>query len=165
MKNSNYISTSNRIIQIFNNSERNIDKKTVDSFGEEWSSFNTFSDKEINLLGNEYFDIVTEKMLNANSIMADFGCGSGRFSKFWQNKVKKIFAIDPSNAVFAADKLIGKDENVEIIQASISDLPFEDNFFDFGMSIGVLHHIPDTKMALNDCVKKIKKGGYFYLYL
>ena len=165
MKNSNYISTSNRIIQIFNNSERNIDKKTVDSFGEEWSSFNTFSDKEVNLLGNEYFDIVTEKMLNANSIMADFGCGSGRFSKFWQNKVKKIFAIDPSNAVFAADKLIGKDENVEIIQASISDLPFEDNFFDFGMSIGVLHHIPDTKMALNDCVKKIKKGGYFYLYL
>ena len=33
------------------------------------------------------------------------------------------------------------------------------------MSIGVLHHIPDTQQALNDCVKKIKKKGYFYVYL
>ena len=33
------------------------------------------------------------------------------------------------------------------------------------MSIGVLHHIPDTPKALSDCVKKIKIGGYFYVYL
>jgi hypothetical protein len=33
------------------------------------------------------------------------------------------------------------------------------------MSIGVLHHIPNTKKALIDCVKKVKKGGYFFVYL
>jgi hypothetical protein len=33
------------------------------------------------------------------------------------------------------------------------------------MSIGVLHHIPDTQKAMIDCVKKVKKGGYFYVYL
>jgi len=33
------------------------------------------------------------------------------------------------------------------------------------MSIGVLHHIPNTRKALLDCVKKVKKGGYFYVYL
>jgi SAM-dependent methyltransferase len=33
------------------------------------------------------------------------------------------------------------------------------------MSIGVFHHIPDTRKALNDCVKKVKKGGYFFVYL
>lgn len=161
----NYISTQNRIIKVFNNSERNIDKKTVDSFGEEWSDFNKFDSSEIELLGGEYFDIVTNEIINSESVIADFGCGSGRFSKYWQGKVKKIYAIDPSNAVLAADKLIGKDENVEIIKASISDLPFDDNYFDFGMSIGVLHHIPDTQLAMNDCVKKIKVGGYFYVYL
>ena len=37
--------------------------------------------------------------------------------------------------------------------------------FDFGMSVGVLHHIPDTPKALKDCVKKIKRDGYFYVYL
>jgi hypothetical protein len=29
----------------------------------------------------------------------------------------------------------------------------------------VLHHIPDTKKALNDCVKKIRPGGFFLVYL
>lgn len=161
----NYISTNNRIIKVFNDSERNIDKKTVDSFGEEWSDFNKFDSSEIELLGGEYFDIVTNEIINSESVIADFGCGSGRFSKYWQGKVKKIYAIDPSNAVLAADKLIGKDDNIEIIKASISDLPFDDNYFDFGMSIGVLHHIPDTQMAMIDCVKKIKVGGFFYVYL
>src|SRR6476469_4313584 len=33
------------------------------------------------------------------------------------------------------------------------------------MSVGVLHHITDTLKAMNDCVKKVKKGGYFYVYL
>lgn len=33
------------------------------------------------------------------------------------------------------------------------------------MSIGVLHHIPDTQKAMIDCVKKVKIGGYFYTYL
>lgn len=159
------IKTNNRSIIVYENSEENIDIKTVKSFGEEWSDFNKFKDEEIDSLGEEYFDIIDDNMVNENTIMADFGCGSGRFSKYWQRKVKKIYAIDPSIAVLSADNLIGEDESVEIVKASISNLPFEDNFFDFGMSIGVLHHIPDTQKAMNDCVKKIKHGGYFYTYL
>ncbi len=42
---------------------------------------------------------------------------------------------------------------------------FPDETFDFAMSVGVLHHVPDTKKAMIDCVKKVKKGGYFYVYL
>ena len=159
------IKTKNRNIIVYENSEENIDTETVESFGEEWSDFNNFKDEEILGLGEEYFDIVDDNMVNKNTIMADFGCGSGRFSKYWQRKVKTIYAIDPSIAVLSADNLIGEDESIEIVKASISNLPFEDNFFDFGMSIGVLHHIPDTQKAMNDCVKKIKHGGYFYTYL
>ncbi len=33
------------------------------------------------------------------------------------------------------------------------------------MSNGVLHHIPDTQQAMQDCVKKVKKGGYFCTYI
>lgn len=159
------IQTEYRIINVVSNSGNNIDKITVDSFGEEWTYFDHFNQSDIDMLGNEYFDIINESMVNSNMVIADFGCGSGRYSKYWQGKVRKIYSIDPSKAVLVADKLLGKDNNVEIIQASISDLPFEDNFFDFGMSIGVLHHIPDTQKAMSDCVKKIKSGGYFYTYL
>jgi hypothetical protein len=29
----------------------------------------------------------------------------------------------------------------------------------------VLHHIPDTQLALNDCIKKLKTGSPFLLYI
>jgi SAM-dependent methyltransferase len=159
------IQTNFRDITVYDEQSINLDINTVNSFGDEWTNFNDFGADELVDLSNEYFDILKPNMFNENSIIADFGCGSGRFSKFFQNKVKKIYAIDPSDAVFAANKLLGKDENVEIIKTSISNLPFDDDFFDFGMSIGVLHHIPDTKKALDSCVKKIKSKGFFYLYL
>lgn len=73
--------------------------------------------------------------------------------------------MDPSDAIFAADKLLEGKENVRLTQATIDELPFDDETFNFGMSIGVLHHIPDTQKAKKDCVKKIKIGGYFYTYL
>jgi len=61
--------------------------------------------------------------------------------------------------------MLGKKNNVRITKASVDTIPWDDETFDFGMSIGVLHHIPNTRQALIDCVKKIKKGGYFYVYL
>lgn len=77
-----------------------------------------------------------------------------------------IEAVDPSNAIFAADKLLGNTENVRLTKASIDTLPFNDETFDFAIIIGVLHHIPDTQKAMQDCVKKeAKRGGYFYCYL
>lgn len=159
------IVTANRTIAVYDLPNDNIDLVTVTSFGEEWTSFNAFSDEEIQLIGDAYFDIITDEMINSTTVMADFGCGSGRFTKYWQGKAKKIVGIDPSEAIFAADTLIGKDDSIELIKASISAIPFEDEHFDFAMSIGVLHHIPDTQKAMNDCVKKVKKNGYFYTYL
>jgi len=74
-------------------------------------------------------------------------------------------AIDPSSAIFSANKLLDKKDNIRISQASVDNIPFEDETFDFAMSIGVLHHVPDTARAMRDCVKKVKIGGWFYVYL
>ena len=163
--NKKQIVTPNRTIDVYDELGENIDLVTVKSFGDEWTSFNAFTEEEIQLIGNSYFDIITNEMINESKIIADFGCGSGRFTKYWQGKAKKIVGIDPSDAIYAADKLIGKDENIQLIKSSISNIPFEDNYFDFGMSIGVLHHIPNTQLAMDDCVRKVKQGGYFYTYL
>ena len=61
--------------------------------------------------------------------------------------------------------MLGNKKNVHITKASVDTIPWADETFDFGMSIGVLHHIPNTRQAMIDCVKKIKKGGNFYVYL
>lgn len=112
-----------------------------------------------------YFDIVGEDIANISTYALDIGCGTGRWTKYLAGKLGFIEAVDPSNAVFAADHLLKDVENVRITRASVETIPFNDETFDFAMSIGVLHHIPNTQQAMIDCVKKVKKGGYFYCYL
>jgi len=155
----------NRDIYEFELSSENIDLHTVDSFGEEWQAFHGFGEAELMKLGDEYFDIVTQEMINTNSKVLEVGCGSGRFLKYLSSKAGFLVGVDPSKAIFAADELLGKNEKVILARASANDLPFEDQSFDFVCSIGVLHHIPDTFKALKACVDKVKRGGYFYTYL
>ena len=137
----------------------------VSSFGSEWAKFNSFEDADLEKISAEYFDILDEKIINKGSYCIDIGCGTGRWSKCLLDKAGFIEAIDPSEAIFAADKLLPVGSNVRLSMAATDNIPFADGTFDFGMSIGVLHHIPDTSRALTDCVKKIKQGGYFYIYL
>lgn len=149
----------------FRSGDANIDHKTVDSFGEEWNAFHGFSDEEVEKLGNEYFDIVTPAMLHTGSRVLEVGCGSGRFLKYLANKAGTVVGVDPSDAVYAADNLVGDAPNVHLVRASANALPFADGSFDFVYSIGVLHHIPNTQMAMQGCVDKLRHGGYFFTYL
>ena len=154
-----------RIASFVSDSDQNIDVDTVNSFGEEWTKFSSFSDEEIKNAGDQYFDIVTEEICNSSSVALDMGCGTGRGSKYLADKVKFIEAIDPSKAVLSASNLTKDLKNVRVTQASVDSIPFADESFDFAMGVGVYHHIPDTQKAVRDTVRKIKKGGYLFIYL
>ena len=159
------IETSNRAVYLFDIGKENIDPKVVNEFGNEWLKFQEHNDDLVKKGGEEYFDILSNEMVNSNTYALDIGCGTGRWTKYLASKVGFIEAVDPSDAIFAADKLLKGIQNVRLSKASIETLPFSNEIFDFVMSIGVLHHIPNTSKALNDCVKKVKKGGYFFVYL
>ena len=160
-----YVPATNREIAVFSTEGENIDARVVESFGDEWLKFHDFSDDIIADIAKEYFDILNDKIVNKTTYALDIGCGTGRWTKWLTQKAGFIEAVDPSNAIFAADKLLGNIENVRLTKASGETIPFADETFDFAMSIGVLHHIPDTQQAMKDCVRKVKKGGYFYCYL
>jgi len=159
------IKGENRLINVFDAAGKNIDNKVVDEFGKEWLKFGDHDDDLVKKGGDEYFDILNDDIINSETYALDVGCGTGRWTKYLAPKVGFIEAVDPSNAIFAADKLLANVENVRLSKASIETLPFADETFDFVMSIGVLHHIPNTKKALIDCVKKVKRKGYFFVYL
>ena len=154
-----------KVIHCFKIDGENIDNKVVEGFGEEWLKFKKFSDIEINSIASDYFEIVKENMVNKSTYAIDIGCGTGRWTKFLCKKAGFIEAVDPSSAIFSAAHLLNNSSNVRLTQASVETLPFKDETFDFAMSIGVLHHIPDTQKAMQDCVKKVKVNGYFYTYL
>lgn len=160
------IKGKNREIAVFSTEGKNIDHVVVKSFGDEWLKFQDFPDETIKKISEEYFDIIDPQMVNKDTYVMDVGCGTGRWTKVLCKNAGFIEAIDPSDALIAADNLLGdKIDNVRLTKASTDNIPFDDETFDFVMSVGVLHHIPNTQKAMADCVKKVKKGGYFYCYL
>ncbi len=155
-----------KLVYIFDQGKGvNLNEAVVAAFGEEWLKFSNFKEADINQFGDEYFDIVDATILNKNTYVLDMGCGSGRFSRYLSSRVGFIEALDPSEAVWAAEQLLCGIDNVRLINASADSIPFVDDTFDFVMSIGVLHHIPNTQMAMKNCVEKVKPGGHFFVYL
>jgi SAM-dependent methyltransferase len=79
---------------------------------------------------------------------------------------KKIYALEPSvEAVGVLNSKFKNDAQIVILNESVEQNSIPDSSLDFAMSLGVLHHIPDTQKALNDVSSKIKSGGLFLCYL
>ncbi len=154
-----------RIAVFGTEADSNIDLETVASFGEEWRKFQDFSDEEIALIGDEYFDIVEPYMLGEGCVALDLGCGSGRWTRYVAPRCGFVEALDPSDAVLAAAALTHDLDNVRVTQASASTIPFPDHSFDFILCLGALHHIPDTAAALAAATRKLKPGGWILLYI
>ncbi|HNP48040.1 MAG TPA: class I SAM-dependent methyltransferase [Bacteroidia bacterium] len=146
-------------------SDGNMDADTVQSFGDEWNTFSSFTGEDIQKAGEQYFDIVTGDMLGPQSKVLDIGCGTGRWSKFLSAKVGFIEAIDPSSAVIPAARLVSGNPGIRITQCGVGNIPFPDASFDFVFSLGVMHHLPDTQDAISKAVEKLKPGGHFLIYL
>jgi len=162
---SQVFSTDTGVIHSFlSDNSTNVHAKTVASFGDEWNKFSHFSEEDIRITGNQYFDIMIDK-LDKTQLALDVGCGSGRWSYYISDKVCHIEAIDPSTAIFSAQKTFGHIPNIRFSQADVENIPFPDNSFDIVFSLGVFHHLPDTQGAINKAVSKLKPDGHFLLYL
>lgn len=145
----------------------NIDFKTVESFGEEWLLFDQLgmSELESEVAFKQYFSIFPWDILPVSAEGFDMGCGSGRWAKFVAPKVFRLNCIDPSIAIYVAKKCLVNFENIVFHKTSVDNSGLAEESQDFGYSIGVLHHIPNTFEGLNSCVKLLKKGAPLLLYI
>lgn len=147
---------------------KNIDQKTVDGFGEEWSHFSQeqLQTKELQEQFLRYFKIFPWQILPPKPVGFDLGCGSGRWAKKVAPQVGHLYCVDASiKALKVAQKNLSNFSNITFYHASVDEMPLAANSMDFGYSLGVLHHIPDTADALRACVDKLKPGAPFLVYL
>lgn len=148
-------------------SKQNIDESTVAGFGDEWERFDQsdLESAEAKQLFDSYFNIFPWNSLPEDAVGFDLGCGSGRWAKFVSPIVGRLHCIDPSSALEIAKNNLRNFNNCEFYSASVDTMPLVDESMDFGYSLGVLHHIPDTQAAMSACVRKLKKGAPFLVYL
>ena len=88
-----------------------------------------------------------------NSKILDLGCGTGRFLSFAN------FGVDISPNMIAESKL--KFPNIEFSEGSVSNIPFENNFFETIFSMHVIMHLncEITKDFLDESHKKLQENG------
>ena len=145
----------------------NLDPKTVASFGDEWSRFDQsgMTDQEAGKVFGEYFAVFPWSELPENAEGFDMGCGSGRWARWVAPKVGHLHCIDPSDAIEVARSNLANHSNVSFHRASVDGQCLPPASQDFGYSLGVLHHVPDTAAAIRSCVDLLKPGAPLLLYL
>lgn len=97
----------------------------------------------------------------------DAGCGGGRYLVALSRLgAKEVVGIDISeNAVRAANERLKEREllQAKAIKASTSQIPYPDNYFDYVVSSGVIHHTPDPYRAFLELNRVLKPGGKLFL--
>lgn len=150
------------------NTLQNLDRATVTSFGAEWKRFDQspLPEAELARMFDAYFSVFPWHRIASNAQGFDMGCGSGRWAKLVVPRVGVLHCIDASaDALDVARRTLSDHANVKFHHASASDVPLDKESLDFGYSLGVLHHIPDTEAALKSCVDLLKPGAPMLVYL
>ena len=147
---------------------KNADLNVVNDFGEEWSRFeqNMLTPKDFKNQFESYFHIFPWSDLGPKAVGADVGCGSGRWAEEVCKRVGSLYLVDPSHeALNVAKKKLSGVPNVIFKEATVGELPFENDSLDFAYCLGVLHHIPDTQAGVREIASKLKVGAPFLIYL
>jgi len=96
----------------------------------------------------------------------DVGCGMGRNS-FWAMSygAREGVAVDiDEDSLAAARHNLAGFPSLEVMRASVYDLPFADRF-DIAFAIGVIHHLDDPARALRGMVRAVKPGGRVLIWV
>jgi len=146
----------------------NVDQATVAGFGDEWSTFDQtpLQEAELDALFGQYFAIFPWDLVGADAEGFDLGCGSGRWARRVAPRVGTLHCIDASDAALAvARRNLAEADNCVFARASVDALALPAASMDFGYSLGVLHHVPDTQAGLHACARLLRPGAPLLVYL
>jgi ubiquinone/menaquinone biosynthesis C-methylase UbiE len=106
-----------------------------------------------------FFEILPE-IKNLSGL--DIGCGEGYNTRLLAARGARLKGIDISEKFIENAKQAERDDplNIEYSVASATDLPFENNQFDFVTSFMCLMDIPDHAKALQEAYRVLKPNGF-----
>ena len=141
--------------------DHGVKARTADSFAYEWRHFGQWRDAwRSNFLA--YMRPHAEGFF-ADRLVLDVGAGSGRHSVEAARLGAKVVAVDLGRSIDVARRNLPP--TALTVQADAEALPFEPASFDYVMSIGVLHHLPDPERALRAIVPLARPDGRVHIYL
>ena len=99
-------------------------------------------------------------LLDPEMVVADLGCGTGPVAAALAPMVRKIIAVDASEAMLSASReRLERYGNVELHRAELEALPFEARLLDAATLVLVLHHLPDPAKVIAEVARVLKPRG------
>lgn len=112
------------------------------------------------IISNYIKKLIASGQLPAKDLkILNVGCGPGRSSEYLSGfgRVTSI-EYDKFCCAFAAEKT-----GLEIINGSITELPFEDNSFDLVCAFDVIEHVEDDALAVSEMKRVARKDGVIFI--
>lgn len=133
-------------------------------FGYEWHKYNQL-DSNYEMQFRKWIGLLKPGDFKDKKVL-DAGCGMGRNS-YWALKygAKQLLAFDyDQRSVAAAKKNLSCFNNCQIEFRNIYELPWQ-NEFDIAFSIGVIHHLENPYLAVNNLIKSVRPGGTILIWV
>ena len=99
-------------------------------------------------------------LLDDRWTVGDLGCGTGRLSASLAPFVRRVVAVDESEAMLGAARVrLGGFGNVDVRQSELESLPIEDDSLDVAILCLVLHYLADPVRPLAEARRVLRPGG------
>lgn len=112
------------------------------------------------IISNYIQKLVKDNNLNSSDLkILNVGCGPGRSSQYL-SQFGQVVSIeyDKYCCEFASEKT-----GLEIINGSITELPFEDKRFDLVCAFDVIEHVEDDQLAVQEMKRVAKNNGILFI--
>src|SRR3989344_408653 len=97
---------------------------------------------------------------NINKLL-DVGCAYGYYTKFYLNKCKRVYGIDPNEDFIRIAK--EKYPKIKFKVSNAESIPYKDNYFGVVLLNDVLEHVENEEKALSEIYRILKKEGVIIL--
>lgn len=146
---------------------QNITRDTGDLFGDLWHRYDDRLFKEsVALFARRFEANGFDLSWFMGKRCLDAGCGGGRYSIAMAQLGATVVGCDISReGIEDCKRRAGHLASIDFRQASVLDLPFPDESFDFVCSSGVLHHTTDPELGLREITRVLRPGGRVFLLL
>lgn len=139
------------------------------SFSFQWTNYTTTQldssqDSDLTLLELQSKTGLTPDDVK-DKLILDAGVGIGRHTEILASWGAYVVGVDLSEAVETARDNLKEYPNAVVLQADIGNLPFKPDQFDHILSMGVLHHTPDTKSFALGLLPFLKPGGQISIWV
>jgi SAM-dependent methyltransferase len=141
------------------------DVSAVEDFGLQWREFDVYPRLQSLSYGHVFGRFLLPQGFFRDKVVVDLGCGNGRLGRFLLPQARAYVGVELSDAITVFEVPAEAAARVDLVRASLEDLPLEDRSADIVMCWGVLHHVRDHAAGLAEMRRILKPGGTLLIYV